>query len=313
MSGLITATRETLASNEIDQKIFRRKIFNKNFEENAMTIYNWSDDFNVTEFPTILAAGDSWFWYPKNNNLLEALARNGKLKSYYANMVRIGKNGETLANFVDVDGRPGKYSNELNYLLKPLILDGFTVFMVSGAGNDAIDYSLALKSDCTGIIDPAGCFDDDGMHGLLKNISQSIGLLLHEVISAFQRINQQPCIFLHGYDYPVPDGRGFAPLPGITTTGPWLSTAMNNCKVSVDLNFRKAIAKILIDKHASVFQQYQNSTSKIYFIDSRGTLRTDDNYKKDWDNELHPTNSGFNQIVEKKWIPQFQALGFANP
>ena len=47
-----------------------------------MTIYDGYQTWNQNEYPTILAIGDSWFWYPRNN-LLEALANHAKLKNGY--------------------------------------------------------------------------------------------------------------------------------------------------------------------------------------------------------------------------------------
>jgi len=43
-----------------------------------------------------------------------------------------------------------------------------------------------------------------------------------------------------------------------------------------------------------------------------GTLRSDDGtYMQDWDNELHPTFSGFKTIVDKCWIPILAREGYA--
>ena len=49
-----------------------------------------------------------------------------------------------------------------------------------------------------------------------------------------------------------------------------------------------------------------------YLVNSRGTLDSGAGYKSDWANELHPTASGFDQIVDEKWIPVLQERGIAN-
>jgi hypothetical protein len=46
--------------------------------EGKMTVYQKGQQWEPGEFPAILAVGDSWFWYPKNN-LLEALSRHPRL------------------------------------------------------------------------------------------------------------------------------------------------------------------------------------------------------------------------------------------
>jgi hypothetical protein len=277
-----------------------------------MTIYSWADDWNPGDFPTVLAIGDSWFWYPKANSLLEALERHPRLKDEYRSMARLGQNGALLSEYVDVPGRPGKYSKQLNALLKPANLRNFSVFLVSGAGNDAVDYMLGLNPDSSKAASAEDCISTDGMGQLLKTVNQALGLLLHEVIWAFTQINRTPYIFLHSYDYALPDGRGFELLPEITLLGPWLKPAMDACKVPNDMALRNQIVHILINRIADVFSQYQNPKNGIYLIDSRGTLTAGAKYQDDWDNELHPTGSGFDRIVDQHWIPTFQQLGLAN-
>lgn len=277
-----------------------------------MPIYNWSDPWIVTQFPSILAIGDSWFWYPKSNNLLDGISRLSKVLDPYRNMVRLGENGALLADFVDVPGRKGKFSKQLNRQLKPDTLKYFSVFMVSGGGNDAVDYKLALKANCSAATTPADCIDVAGMATLVKQLTQSMGLLLHEVFAAFQQIGRTPQTFLHGYDYAIPDGRGFS-LPGITLKGPWLKPAMDARKVPPDPELRKAVVRILIDNVATAFKQFENLAAGVRFVDCRGTLDSGPDYKKDWDNELHPTNRGFNKVLDQHWLKALLDAGLAKP
>jgi hypothetical protein len=60
-------------------------------------------------------------------------------------------------------------------------------------------------------------------------------------------------------------------------------------------------------------QSLAHSIAGVYCPDARGTLRSGTGYKQDWDNELHPTQSGFGKIVDAALIKQMAALGFANP
>jgi hypothetical protein len=68
-----------------------------------MTIYDGYQPWQPGEWPTMLAIGDSWFWYPRNN-LLEALARHALLKDAYQHMVCLGQNGALLSDYVDLPG-----------------------------------------------------------------------------------------------------------------------------------------------------------------------------------------------------------------
>jgi hypothetical protein len=275
-----------------------------------MTIYDGYTTWNTGEFPTVLAIGDSWFWYP-NNNLLEALAQHRNLKDGYQHMVRLGQNGALLSEYVDVDGRPGRFSRKLKELLGRDPMQYISVFALSGAGNDTVDYTLGLHRNCTGRDTPEACISDEGMHGLLRDVTRALGLLMHEVMWAFAAQGRQPIVLLHGYDYPVPDGRGFS-LAGLFFSGPWLARAMNACSVAPDLELRTGIARLVIDRMCEAMQRHAAMLGGAYFIDSRGALDCGPGYRKDWANELHPTRPGFRRIVERKWIPVLQQIGIAS-
>jgi hypothetical protein len=278
-----------------------------------MTIYDGYQAWKPNKYPNIFAIGDSWFWYP-GNNLLESLARHPKLKAPYRHMVRLGQNGALLADYVDIPGREGAFSDQLRALLqRPDPMKHFMAFAISGAGNDSVNYTLGLakKEVCEDADTPEECISEPGMAELMRVVTQSMSLVMHDVMWAFEQEKRQPVVLLHGYDYAVPDGRGFD-LADLTLIGPWLSTAMDSRSVPTDLGFRKGIVKILINRLNDALRRYANPTAGVYFIDSRDTLSSGADYQDDWDNELHPTSSGFDRIVDEKWIPVLQQAGIAN-
>ncbi len=275
-----------------------------------MAIYDAYEQWEDGVFPAVLAIGDSWFWYP-NNNILQAIAQHPKLKAPYANMVRLGQNGALLLDYVNLNGRPGKYADQLTAQLKPKVLQYFSAFFVSGAGNDAVDYTLGLKADCSGETTAQGCISADGMSQLMKEITGSMSLLLHEVLWACNEQNHPMRIIFHCYDYAVPDGRGFG-LPDLTLAGPWLQPAMNKCKVPQDMVLRKGVIQILIDRLHDAFALYADPANDVYFVDSRGVLSSqDDTYRGDWANELHPTPAGFAKVVNQRWYDVLARAGLA--
>jgi len=273
-----------------------------------MTIYDGFTGWQPGEWPTVLAIGDSWFWYPQNN-LLEALARHPKLKDGYQHMVCLGENGAYLADYVDVPGRPGPFGRRLKQLLQPDPMQYITVFLVSGAGNDSVEYGLGLKEDCSAASTPQDCMSEEGLHALVGDVAKSMSLLLHEVLWAFDAQGRAPIVLLHGYDYAVPDGRPFT--LAAFSRGPWLASAMDACSVPPDLELRKGIVRILIDRINGALANYARPGSGIYFVNSVNALDSGPAYRNDWANELHPTRSGFNRIVDTKWIPVLQQLGIA--
>src|SRR3954467_4653302 len=109
-----------------------------------MPIYGAGQIWEPGYFASILAIGDSWFWYPQNN-LLEALVAHPRLRDEYRNIQLLGFNGARLAEYVN-----GASSAEFRRQLKRENSQYYRAVFISGAGNDAIQYHLALAKNCTG-------------------------------------------------------------------------------------------------------------------------------------------------------------------
>ncbi|MFZ6760337.1 hypothetical protein ACO0K9_24300 [Undibacterium sp. Ji50W] len=271
-----------------------------------MHVYQKSDKWIEGEYPAILAIGDSWFWYP-GNNILQALIRNKSLRTDYSNIQAVGNNGALLQEYVGA----GKYAAAVERNLTPDARKYYNVFMISGAGNDAVDYKLALKADCSGITDPKTCLDPVGIDDFLRKVSTAMGGLVHEIRWAYKDAAKQVRpIFIHGYDYPTPDGRGFDILD-IPIVGPWLKPALDAAKVKNDAAFRLAVVHELIARLNAVFKTFDDWPNNVVYIDSLGTLSSGADYRKDWANELHPTSSGFDKIVAQRWMPILKQWGIA--
>jgi len=274
-------------------------------------------------FPSILAIGDSWFWYPANN-ILEALIRHPRLGDPYRAVQLFGYNGAHVADYVG----KGQYADDFRAQLGQVNLQYYSAFLISGGGNDAVSfpdadkgpYHFGLKDDCSEITDPVACFDADRLDQLLGIVSGSIGTLIHDILWAVQRDfrsgkrTNDVNIFLHGYDYAVPDGRG-ANLGPLELAGPWLAKWMDPAKVDATLSFRKLVCDHLIKSLRDTLAAYDGAgDGRVHFVDSPGTLIAtfaQNRYQADWANELHPSPSGFNKIVDRKWIPALKACNYA--
>ncbi|GAB2862789.1 hypothetical protein GCM10027277_34230 [Pseudoduganella ginsengisoli] len=267
-------------------------------------VYYPGDQDEPGEFCSALAIGDSWFWYP-NTNLLETLVRHKRTSVDHANVRLVGYLGAQLQDYVGA----GRYAGQVRHWLSPNFND-FSEFYISGAGNDAVDYQLALKPDCTGAASAADCLDPQGADELLRRVSEALGALIHNIRWAYRDDDVTRPIFVHGYDYPTPDNRGFKLGP--VQTGPWLAKAMNARNVPQDMPLRCGIMRILIDRlNVEALAPFDVPGNEVHYIDSRGTLRhyPDPAYKSDWTNELHPTSAGFKRIFEQHWIPRLQPYG----
>jgi hypothetical protein len=255
-------------------------------------------------FPAALAIGDSWFWYV-NDNLLGTMVNHPALSNDYRNLQLVGYNGARLKDYVGT----GKYAETVDYFLRPDFARSFAAFYISGAGNDAVDYGLALRDDCRGIEEATACIDDGHMSAMLSALRQSLGQLIAGIRSATAGRQTAPPIFLNGYDYPIPDNRGFD--LGLIHAGPWLAPAMDRHGVAPDMALRLDIARIMIDRlNQDVLAPLAAATPGVVHIDSRGILPRQ-SYRDYWANELHPTNYGFKCVFEQAWLPKLFEHGLA--
>ena len=90
--------------------------------------------------PSILAIGDSWFWYPfPGGSLLNQLGPLVAPKQH--NILAAGYNGAEA-----YDSVYGKYEKAVRTALK-LYGDGLSAVFISGGGNDFAGFSVAKKNE----------------------------------------------------------------------------------------------------------------------------------------------------------------------
>jgi hypothetical protein len=249
------------------------------------------DDDSTTA--DILAIGDSWFWYPFPGGSLvthvgHMLAPTGH------NVLVAGNNGAEVYDYVK-----GKYKRQVRELLR-LFGSTASALFISGGGNDFAgfnDMRPLLKDDCSGATAAVDCFrggDEEGTaEWLMERIFENYATLISRALFV---LPPHAKIFLHGYDYAVPDGRGVFGGAG------WLKPALDNARVPLVLH--QACVVFLIDHFASVLQQLQVSGGgRIVWIDTRGTLAG-----SDWANELHPRPAGFRKVAQA-WRPALAQAG----
>ncbi len=263
------------------------------------------DEFTATdkkagESGLLLAQGDSWFDYPFYNVLtnlrwkygyeIQSAATNGKwLESMAHNPDQLSALGE-LFKRAQVQGK------------KPRAI------LLSGGGNDIAGQQLTVLLNHRALLDAP--YNDAPLDDVI--VSQMLGRRLREdmvgLISAVKTLSARYFhdpeipIFIHGYDHPVPDGRGY--LGGFWfLPGPWLQPSFDIKGYAHDTADRKravdAMAS-LIDDYNHVMQDVaeHSDLTHVYYIHVLGTLRNDPaNYEKDWGNELHPTRNGFRSVA----------------
>jgi hypothetical protein len=182
--------------------------------------------------------------------------------------------------------------------------------LLSGGGNDVAGPELGVMLNHKRSGPPSlnesilrGMFDERLRFAMIKLISTVTELYR-------SHFNDKPKILIHGYDYPVPDGRGYAGgfwiLPG-----PWLEPSLRR-KGFEDLREGTQIMRTLIDRFNEVSRSIAGGPGleHVTYLDLRGLLSNQidgKQYRKWWANELHPTEKGY-EVVATRFHQAISAL-----
>jgi hypothetical protein len=225
--------------------------------------------------PTILAIGDSWFWYPMDN-----LAQEIGAALDQQTLVVVGRNGAEAAQWSD------RYRKDIDVGFK-FYGEGVQALLLSGGGNDIAgvsDLLRLLQDDCAKATDVAGCFRAGQPDAIIAKI---IGAY-RELILRFRARNTTAPVLTHNYDYAWPTGKGvFGPAD-------WLKEPMDRAKVPKAL--RRDLFRALVDRlrEAQLGLKKDKALGPVVALRSAGTMPDEpEGQERWWANELHPTPEGF--------------------
>jgi lysophospholipase L1-like esterase len=237
----------------------------------------------------LIAEGDSWFDYPFNDvlRLLE--------DDHGYDVESIAHKGDCAEDMAYSGGQFEEFARLLEKLLRRGQVPD--AILLSGGGNDiaGAEFAMLLNHAASGL--PA--INHDIVRGVIDvRLRNAYAFLISGLTELAKRFLERPIpILMHGYDYPIPDGRGF--LGGFfVLPGPWLEPGFHK-KGHGDVTANAKVMRSLIDdfngmlKGVSSVPQFQH----VKYLDLRGTLATGSTYKKDWANELHPTPKGFATVT----------------
>jgi lysophospholipase L1-like esterase len=239
----------------------------------------------------LVAEGDSWFDYPGTDIVrlledehrydVESVAHRGDKVEFMAH---------NTAQFQDLARRFEKL------ILRNVVP---TAVLLSGGGNDVAgdDFDVFLNHANSGLPH----LNEAVIQGVIDQRLRAAYISLLRAITTIcgAHFQQTIPIVLHGYDYPVPDGRGFFGgwwlLPG-----PWLGPGFEE-KGYTQMAQRKAIMRTLIDRFNTMLASLTAEPEFVHvrYVDLRNTLSSGANYRGSWDNELHPTEAGFRQVTAR--------------
>ena len=243
----------------------------------------------------LLALGDSWFDYPLWDVIKKLEDDHGYTIQSTAHA------GDPIEAMAYHGGQLDNFARALEKVTAQGAVP--QAVLLSGGGDDIAgkEFGMLLNNAFSSISGWA-----PGIVDYLVN--QRIALAYHAIITTVTTLCEASAgvasipILVHGYDYPVPDGRGF--LGGwLFLPGPWLQPGFQE-KLFDDLPTNVTFMHQIIDQFNTMLANLaaQPEFSNVRYVDLRGTLPNtlaDDDYKTWWGNELHPTELGFEKVADK--------------
>ena len=248
---------------------------------------------------TLIAEGDSWFEYP-GTDVLSAL------QCEFPYRIETSAQGGRTLERMTYDPQERK---ELYAVFQELSDRDVTpkAVLISGGGNDIVgpELTMLLNHDLSGLekLDPV--ILDRVVVGRLR--LAMINLLTQVDCHSAKFFKRKLPILVHGYDYPIPDGRGYSVF---NWKGPWIKPSLDLKSASPSDDVTQAdvlVAKKLIDAFNSMLESITATPefSHVQYVEILNTLDSelDSNnpnyYRAHWANELHPKDVGFELVAGK--------------
>ncbi|MEO8507772.1 MAG: hypothetical protein ABI593_09095 [Betaproteobacteria bacterium] len=242
----------------------------------------------------LVAEGDSWFDYPFYDVLQKLDDDHGW------DIEHVAHRGDSVESMAYDGGQLDDFVRAIERVVRRG--QSPHAILVSGGGNDVAGDAFAMLLN----------HRSSPMFGL--NAAVVEGVLATRVRVAYTTVlaavtatcdtllGTRVPILLHGYDYPVPDGRGVLGGWG-WLPGPWLEPGFRE-KGYDDLAERIGIARDLIDRFYAMLAAVVATPAfgHVQLIDLRNTLSTDltnSRYRDWWGNEMHPTRQGFGRVADR--------------
>ena len=252
----------------------------------------------------LIAEGDSWFDYPFCD-VLELLEGEGyEIES-------VAHRGDNLEDMAHDAGQVEQLTKVFEKVRergkKPRAI------LLSGGGNDIAgdEFKMLINHANSGL--PA--LNATVADGIIRERLRTAMASLVGVVTTLSEshFGEKARVVMHGYDYPVPDGRGWLGGSWILP-GPWLEPGFRRKghvaekprdKQAV-LGANARVLRDVIDRYNVMLSGLVGDLaaaglSHVRYVDLRGTLSASlpSGYRTDWGNELHPTKTGFAKVTAK--------------
>ena len=282
----------------------------------------------------LVAEGDSWFALSDKKLLkIGGIRRTDVIneleKLGYDDIESVADISDTIESMAYSDDHFKKFKDELQELDDPPC-----AILLSGGGNDITGKALEMMlNDQRSDSYSSNPLNEKVVNGVIDGHLQEAYLKLLKKIDdlckdTFKNENQKKIpVLVHGYAYPIPDGRSFAnkksegnllvglfelldPLIEKDIPGPWLRSAFENRSYS-RLKETTCIMAKLVDLFNCMLKRLCNENFCkicVKHVDVRDCFKKNaqdnnkdymKNYEKYWDDEFHPSEKGFKLIAEQ--------------
>ncbi len=240
---------------------------------------------------TLVAEGDSWFdylWWDVLN-MLE--------NEHGFDVESVASAGDRVEDMAYTGDQLAKFKKVLEKLLRREELP--KAILLSGGGNDVAGDEFFVLLDHASSANPG--LNEDVIRGVtdVRIRNAYVAILTAVTVLCERTTGHTVPILVHGYDRPVPDGRGFAG-GGWALPGPWLRPGFHR-KGFLNQNQNKQMIGLLIDRFNDMLKSVAADPRfpHVQYVDLRGTLPNGNTYDAWWANELHPTKEGFRKVAER--------------
>jgi Dyp-type peroxidase family len=251
----------------------------------------------------LLAIGDSWFFdqWDREFGVVRANLAKSLLKFGYRD-IGSGTSEITSAGRLLSGLAKAPFLRDLtNYLADE---PGIKAVLVGAGCNDLVA-GLPGQQLLYKMLKPFGEGDDPLDQAAVSSFIDGALSGCYDAVIKTLTANSKIPVIIHGYDHPIPDGRGDQVL--IDPAGPWLLPFFEARGYDITHNSQRLplaseVMKRLFDRlNAAIKKVAAAYPNRAYYVDLTGTLAKTygdaDKHELLWANELHPNEQGFDLLA----------------
>jgi lysophospholipase L1-like esterase len=251
----------------------------------------------------LLAIGDSWLFdqWERDFGVVRPNLTNSLLKLGYRD------NASSTTEFVSAGrafggmARPPFLKDVTNYLADEPDIEAI---LIGGGANDLVS---GLPPPLYRMLKPPGAGENPLDEAEVSSFIDGALVSYYDTVIKTLAANTDIPILIHGYDHPIPDGRGDTLL--IATSGPWLLPIFelrgyDLIHNSGHLTLAREVMQRVFDRlNAAVKKVAAAYPNRAFYVKLTGTLAEKfgaaDKYQQLWRDELHPNEQGFDLLAAR--------------